>query len=112
VKGVLEGTPRRGRTKKRKEREPGVTLGMLRRKMKLESLPEQLFTSVVGMDPLLDGFSGVLVEIYRERESSGGFRYVLLETASGTGNQILRFSSKDRELVYAALAREIGSSLQ
>jgi hypothetical protein len=58
------------------------------------------------------GFSGVLVEIYRERESSGGFRYVLLETASGTGNQILRFSSKDRELVYAALAREIGSSLQ
>ena len=80
--------------------------------MKLEGLPEQLFTSVVGMDPLLDGFSGVLVEIYRERESSGEFRYVLLETASGTGNQVLRFSSKDRELVYAALAREIGSSLQ
>src|SRR5215207_403030 len=78
---------------------------MLRRKMKLEGLPEQLFTSVVGMDPLLDGFSGVLVEIYREREPSGGFRYVLLETASGTGNQVLRFSSKDRELVYAALAR-------
>ena len=47
--------------------------------MKLESLPEQLFTTVVGMDPLLDGFSGVLVEIYRERESSGGYRYVLLE---------------------------------
>jgi hypothetical protein len=85
---------------------------MLRGKMKLEGLPEQLFTSVVGMDPLLDGFSGVLVEIYRERESSGEFRYVLLETASGTGNQVLRFSSKDRELVYAALAREIGSSLQ
>src|SRR5919112_1423603 len=35
---------------------------MLRRKMKLESLPEQLFTTVVGMDPLLDGFSGVLVD--------------------------------------------------
>jgi hypothetical protein len=83
---------------------------MLRRKMKFESLPEQLFTSVVGMDPLLDGFSGVLVEIYRERESSGGFRYVLLETASGTGDQLLRFSSKDRELVYAALARELSAS--
>jgi hypothetical protein len=27
--------------------------------MKLESLPEQLFTAVVVMDPLLDGFSGV-----------------------------------------------------
>ncbi len=64
------------------------------------------------MDPLLDGFSGVLVEIYREREPSGGFRYVLLETASATGNQLFRFSSKDRELVYAALAREIDSPLQ
>jgi hypothetical protein len=61
------------------------------------------------MDPLLDGFSGVLVEIYRERESSGGFRYVLLETACATGNQLLRFSSKDRELIYAALAHELGA---
>ena len=85
---------------------------MLRRKMKLESLPEQLFTTMVGMDPLLDGFSGVLVEIYREREPSGGYRYVLLETASGTGDQLLRFSSKDRELVYAVCARELGSCLQ
>ena len=81
-------------------------------KMKLESPPEQLFISVVDMDPLLHGFSGVLVEIYRERESSGEFRYVLLETASGTGDQLLRFSSKDRELVYAACARELGSCLQ
>jgi hypothetical protein len=80
--------------------------------MKVNSLPEQLFASAVDMDPLLDGFSGVLVEIYREREPSGGFRYVLLETASATGNQLFRFSSKDRELVYAALAREIGSPLQ
>ncbi len=85
---------------------------MLRRRMKLESVPEQLFTSVVGMDPLLDGFSGVLVEIYREREPSGGYRYVLLETASGTGDQLLRFSSKDRELFYATCARELGSYLQ
>ena len=85
---------------------------MLQNKMKLESVPEQLFTTVVGMDPLLDGFSGVLVEIYRERESSGGFRYVLLETASGTGDQLLRFSSRDREPVYAALARELSASQQ
>ena len=41
--------------------------------------------------------------------SSGGFRYVLLETASGTGDQLLRFSSKDRELVYTALAHELGA---
>jgi hypothetical protein len=81
----------------------------LRRKMKLQNMPEQLFASTLSMDPLLDGFSGVLVEIYREREPTGGFRYVLLETASATGTQLLRFSSKDRDLVYAVLARELGA---
>ena len=63
------------------------------------------------MDPLLDGFSGVLVEIYRERDPSGGFRYVLLETACVSGNQLLRFSSKDKGLVYAAMVRELGAPL-
>ncbi len=75
--------------------------------MKLDSLQEQLFASAVGMDPLVDGFSGVLVEIYSERDPSVGFRYVLLQTACATGNQLLKFSSKDRELVFAALAREL-----
>ncbi len=81
------------------------------REMKLENPPEQLFVSAVGMDSVLDGFSGVLVEIYRERDPSGGFRYVLLETAGVSGNQLLRFSSKDKGLVYAALARELDASL-
>jgi hypothetical protein len=63
------------------------------------------------MDPLLDGFSGVLVEIYRERDPSGGFRYVLLETACVSGNQLLRFSSKDKGLVYATMVRELGAPL-
>ncbi len=76
--------------------------------MKLDSLPEQLFASAVGMDPLLDGFSGVLVEIYREREPSGGFRYVLIETASATGNRLLRFASVDPSLVASILLEEIG----
>jgi hypothetical protein len=80
--------------------------------MKLHSQPEQLFASVVDMDPLLDGFSGVLVEIYRERDPSGGYRYVLLETACASGNQLLRFSSKDKGLVYATLARELDASLR
>jgi hypothetical protein len=80
--------------------------------MELDSQSEQLFASVVGMDPLLDGFSGVLVEIYRERDPSGGYRYVLLETACASGNQLLRFSSKDRGLVYAALARELEASVR
>jgi hypothetical protein len=48
-----------------------------------------------------------LVEVYRRGE-----RYVLLETASGSGNRLLTFSSKDKELVYAALVRELGGSLQ
>ena len=76
--------------------------------MKLERLPEQLFVSSVGMDPALDGFSGVLVEIYRERDPSGGFRYVLLETACVTGNRLLRFTSADPVLVGRMLLRELG----
>ena len=66
-------------------------------------LLESLF---LKLDPLEDGFRGVLLEIYRH-----GNRYVLLEMASSTGNQLLRFSSKDRELVYAAFDRERGGAI-
>jgi hypothetical protein len=52
-------------------------------------LLESLF---VELDPLEDAFGGVLLEIHRH-----GDRYVLLEVAPSTGNQLLRFSSKDRE---------------
>ena len=72
--------------------------------MEHTELLEVLF---VEMDPLEDGFSGALVEVHRH-----GDRYILLETAPVTGNRLLRFSSKDRKLVYAALARELGGSLQ
>ncbi len=57
----------------------------------------------VEMDPLEDGFAGVLVEVHRR-----GDRYVLLETALATGNRLLTFSSKHKELVYDALNRELG----
>jgi hypothetical protein len=63
------------------------------------------------MDSLLDSFSGVLVGIHREWKSSGGFRYVLLETTCATGNHLLRFSSRDRDLVYTALARALRAAL-
>jgi hypothetical protein len=76
--------------------------------MKLESPPEQLFVSAVDMDPALDGFSSVLVEIYRDREPSGRFRYVLLMIASTTGNRLLKFTSIDPSLVAGTLLREIG----
>ena len=51
--------------------------------------------------------TGVIVGIHRQ-----GDRYVLLETAPATGNRLLRFSSKDKELAYAAFARERGRPLQ
>ncbi len=75
--------------------------------MKLQEDFELLESLFVEMDPLEDGFSGVLVEIHRH-----GDRYVLLEVAPMPGNRLLRFSSKDRELVYSALARELGGLLQ
>ena len=67
-------------------------------------LLESLF---VELDPLEDGFGGVLLEVHRH-----GNRYVLLEVAPSTGNQLLRFSSKDKGLVYTALARELDTSLR
>lgn len=60
-----------------------------------------------GDGPLEDGFAGMLVEIHCH-----GDRYVLLETAPTSGNRLLRFSCKDKELVYAALARELGGILE
>jgi hypothetical protein len=61
----------------------------------------------VELDPLEDGFAGVLLEIHR-----CGDRYVLLEVAPSTGNRLLRFSSKDRGLVYTVLTGELGELLR
>jgi hypothetical protein len=63
---------------------------------------ELLELRFVELDPLTDGFVGVLLEVHRQ-----GDRYVLLETASTTGNRLLRFSSKDKELVYVAYSQEL-----
>jgi len=78
--------------------------------MTLENMPEQLFVSAVGTDPALDGFSGVLIETYRKRDPSGGFRYVLLETASATGTSSSGFPLKIVSW-YAALAWGLDASL-
>ena len=64
-------------------------------------LPEgyEIIESVaVEMDPALDGFAGVLVELVFDGE-----RYVLAETALGSGNRLLRFRSNDWRLAYTAL---------
>jgi hypothetical protein len=68
--------------------------------MEHTELLEVLF---VEMDPLEDGFSGALVEVHR-----CGERYVLLETAPASGNRLLSFSSKDKDLIDTAFARELG----
>ncbi len=65
---------------------------------KISSYYESLF---VELNPLVA--TGVLLEVHRQ-----GDRYVLVETAPATGNQLLRFSSKDKGLVYAAFAKERG----
>jgi len=66
---------------------------------------ELLESLLVELDPLEDGFAGVILEVHRQ-----GDRYILQEMAPATGNHLLRFSSKDRELVYAAFAKELGGS--
>lgn len=48
----------------------------------------------IAMDPVLEGFEGVLVEmILSER------RYILTETAIGSGNRSLTFVSSNYDLV-------------
>ena len=65
---------------------------------------EVLESVFVEMDPVLDGFCGVLVELLGVGEG-----YVLLETAAGTGNSVLRFTSESPELAYALFEAELGS---
>jgi ubiquinone/menaquinone biosynthesis C-methylase UbiE len=49
-------------------------------------------------------FRGVLVELVGVGEG-----YVLLETAVGTGNRLLRFASESPDLAYALFEAELGS---
>ena len=72
--------------------------------MRLVGRHEVLESVFVEMDPVLDGFSGVLVELVGVGEG-----YALLETAVGTGNGLLRFSSKSPDLAYAFFEAELGS---
>ena len=65
---------------------------------------EVLESVFVEMDPLVDGFRGVLVELLGVGEG-----YVLMETAAGTGNRLLRFSSESPDLAYALFEARLGS---
>lgn len=52
----------------------------------------------VEMDPVLEGFEGVLIELSRQDKS-----YILTETAAATGNLLLRFTSSRPESAYRLL---------
>lgn len=49
----------------------------------------------IELDPVLDGFQGVVVEL-----SHHGQLYVLTETALGSGSTLLRFRSTDRAFAH------------
>jgi hypothetical protein len=71
--------------------------------VKLDESYEIIESTVFGMDPVVDGFAGVLVELVFDGE-----RYVLVETASATGNRLLRFSSGSEEAARALFEAELG----
>jgi hypothetical protein len=67
---------------------------------------EILESVFVEMDPTLYGFVGIFVDLCRKGEE-----FVFTETAAGTGNRLLTFSSRKRELAYRVLRQELGAYL-
>ncbi len=63
---------------------------------------EVLESVVVAMDPVVDGFAGVLVELVFDGE-----RHVLAETALGSGDLLLRSRWRDPRAAYALLEAEL-----
>lgn len=64
-----------------------------------------LESSYIDLDPICDGFEGVLLELCAVED-----RYILTQTASATGNLLLRFTSSDARLAYALFAEQTGAS--
>ena len=60
----------------------------------------------IEMDPAVCGFVGVLVDLWRKGEE-----FVFTETAAGTGNRLLTFSSREREAAYRLLREELGAHI-
>ncbi len=70
--------------------------------MKVAENHEVIESVVVWMDPALDGFAGVLIELVFDGE-----RYLLVETALGSGNILLRSHSSSRMLAHALFESEL-----
>lgn len=73
--------------------------------MKVADGYEVLESVVVEMDPVVDGFAGVLVELVFDGE-----RHVLTETALGSGNRLLRIRSRDPLTAYGLLESELSGA--
>lgn len=56
----------------------------------------------VSLDPVLTGFAGVILEL---SQHEGVF--TLVELAAGSGNTILRISSRDENLIRGFFEREV-----
>jgi hypothetical protein len=73
---------------------------------------------VVELDPVVDGFSGVLVELYEvhvlerlEHLGPGiGRRYEVRQSALASGNRLAVFSSREEELARAAFDGKIAEA--
>jgi len=64
--------------------------------------PKLLESAFVEMDPVVDGFAGVFVELVRMGE-----RYVLRQTAVGSGNRLLEISLVDEQLARIFFEEEL-----
>lgn len=64
---------------------------------------EILESVFVEMDPASCGFAGVFVDLWRMGEE-----FVFTETAAGTGNRLLTFTSRERDLAYRIWRQELG----
>jgi len=70
--------------------------------MRSREIQQVLESVFVEMDPALCGFAGVFVELCRT-----GDGFIVIETAAGSGNRLLRFRTKERDLAYSVLRREL-----
>jgi hypothetical protein len=65
--------------------------------------PDLMESVFVEMDPVVHGFAGVLVELSRV-----GKRYVLRQTAVGSGNRLLKIDLESEGLARALFEEELG----
>lgn len=70
--------------------------------MKISEGYEVIESVAIEMDPIWDGFTGVLVGLVFDEE-----RYLLTETALDSGNRLLRFFSDDRTQAYAPFEAQL-----